>query len=435
MTAVPPDYARVTIPFSQTLSEAGYEAWFAGRPRHSARGARRRPLLPSHSGPRTPLDYQRESMAALEELGQSQHAGLLALPTGGGKTFTALSFALDWLERNGGDLLWLAPMADLVFQAMWECRRLWWARPRGYHADLRERAPSKCYDDRRQFVFSTLQSALTKSGDALASHASWGIVVVDECHYLTRNRFGDVSRKLGALSPLLLGLSATPGRRDCTEFEEFRAIFEENIVAPRSLGESPVQKLRERGVYADVNVVRLEPTTVGDNDRYIVRNPAGSRSQTLAALSAGRLDAVVSAVRDELAGKSVLVFCRDLQHSEVVAAALHQNGIDVAVVGSSYSDEHNRVEVEAFRSGERRVLVNAKLVAVGTDLPGADAAILTVPFTSPILFEQILGRISRGEAVGGTARATLLEFDDHYRRFGGPQGYGRYLSEWGNVLR
>lgn len=433
---LPSEYQKNTAPFSQYLSEETYARWGIERPCHSEhRSKKGDEELPPHSGPRTPLDYQLESIASLNDIAGVRQGALLALPTGGGKTFTALTFALDWLERNSGDVLWLAPMTELISQATWECRRVWWSSPRSYFAEIKDRIPAS-RDKSNAIVFSTIQSALRREkGHTFKQHENWSLVIVDECHYLARNKFGAISSAIGAQSNFLLGLSATPGRRDPDEFDEFRDIFHDNLVVPSTLGSDPITELRRRSVYADVLVHSLTPTVVGDNDRYLEKRRDGTRAQTLAALSPGRLDAVVKCVCEDLASSSVLVFCRDLEHCEVVASSIHSQGGNVAVVGSSYSSRHNKAEIEKFKRGIRRVLVNAKYLAVGTDIPNAEAVVLTVPFTSPILFEQILGRISRGTAVGGTEKAHLYDFDDHYKRFGGPQGYGRFISSWLNIHR
>jgi len=83
--------------------------------------------------PRTPYDYQLEAVRALDRLTPGQ-GGILALPTGGGKTKTAVWWMLERMARRGGRVRWLAGRAELLDQAAAEVRAhagLLRSRPQG----------------------------------------------------------------------------------------------------------------------------------------------------------------------------------------------------------------------------------------------------------------------------------------------------------------
>jgi superfamily II DNA or RNA helicase len=84
-----------------------------------------------------------------------------------------------------------------------------------------------------------------------------------------------------------------------------------------------------------------------------------------------------------------------------------------------------------FRAGQLALLFNKTLLATGYDCPTIDNVVLTVPVGSAILFEQIVGRASRGPAVGGVRQATIWQLDDNLAMHGYPATYHRYRDfDW-----
>ena len=85
-----------------------------------------------------------------------------------------------------------------------------------------------------------------------------------------------------------------------------------------------------------------------------------------------------------------------------------------------------------FAAGEIPVLFNKTLLATGYDCPGVTDVVLATPIRSAILWEQMLGRASRGPAVGGTEVGYVWELDDHRNMHHRVMSYVRYRGElWG----
>jgi DNA repair protein RadD len=382
-------------------------------------------VLPQHSGPREPLDFQEEIIAEVSRRMTSESRFLMTLPTGAGKTYTATRLLLGQLAAGTiRSFLWLAPQKILVAQARGELAREWWFTSQANSLLLsewdEESSPSET--EGCLAAFATIQS-----GD-VDPEAYWqpDAVVVDEAHHLQSNTWGAWVERIGKSAKLLLGLTATPGRCIESECAGLSSIFHDNLVYPGILGGTPIAELMARGVYSEIDTVRLSPSYLTVDDRA----RRSSLSPSVAALIPGRLDAIVEAVvaRPE---DSVLVFCNSIAHSHVVAAALHAAGVSVEVVSSDVPTAVNAKFIQQFRGGAVQCLVNAKYLTTGVDMPTATAAILAVPIGSPIVYEQIVGRISRGETMDGTPAATVLEFDDHNAKHGGVMGYARFAEHWG----
>lgn len=279
------------------------------------------------------------------------------------------------------------------------------------------------------FVFSTIQAALQPENSAIISRGV-DLAIVDECHYLEENQFGRLVRRLRDCGTRVLGLTATPGRTDLSELDLLRDLFASRLISPKELGRDPVSVLQRRGVYSEMCYERITPTFELDTERVARIRGVGESRQRLFAYSPGRLDRVVEVVLACEQSDRILIFCYSIAHCHVVAAALHEKGVSVGILGSEFGDGHNRAMLSGFGRGHVRVLVNAKYAAVGADLPCANVAILTVPVGSPIFFEQVVGRVARGPAVGGTENARLYDFDNNWLSHGGVKAYARFLDRW-----
>ena len=70
--------------------------------------------------------------------------------------------------------------------------------------------------------------------------------------------------------------------------------------------------------------------------------------------------------------------------------------------------------IELYRSGEIKVLVNVNILTEGVDLPMTKTVFLTRPTVSTILMTQMVGRALRGTKAGGTADAYIVSFVDNW---------------------
>jgi superfamily II DNA or RNA helicase len=85
--------------------------------------------------------------------------------------------------------------------------------------------------------------------------------------------------------------------------------------------------------------------------------------------------------------------------------------------------------LERFAAGQISVLLNKNILATGYDCKSITDVVLATPVRSAVLWEQIVGRVSRGPAVGGTDVGVVWEIDDHRRMHGELLSYARYLGE------
>jgi DNA repair protein RadD len=423
-------FDRETVQFCRCLTSSQLNYWLSRIDQGGDDlGSQLLPEFPIHGGAKALLDYQSEVLSmASAHYSEVGRRALISLPTGAGKTFTALRLAFISLAIGYRKILWMAPQKILLDQALSELRASWYSVPQSVALDVFGRKDFSSSNSNRAIIrFETIQKLLREQRTSEDAGVP-DLVVVDEAHHLQGNEFGRLAERLGGLGASVVGLTATPGRAASVEIEALTRLFSGKLIYPRSLGEDPIGSLKERGVYAKITYRKLLPKSESSEEKTLRRR--STVRQRSYAFMPGRLDAVIDAVRDFSPGRRSLVFTSTVAHALVVWAALSANGVPSEVVGSEFGAWHNQAAVGKFRSGESCCLVNVKYAAVGADFPFADAVVLTVPISSAVMFEQIVGRISRGPAVGGTLEALLCDFDGHLRKFGGLQSYARFLSEW-----
>lgn len=145
---------------------------------------------------REPYPHQSEALRAWH---RAQGRGVVALPTGAGKTQVAV-MAMAARQRS---TLVVVPTLDLMNQ-WYDVLSATFARPIGLVGGG--------YHDVQSVTVTTYDSAHLHM-DRLGNR--FGLVIFDECHHLPSEAYATAARM--CLAPLRLGLSATPERADGLE--------------------------------------------------------------------------------------------------------------------------------------------------------------------------------------------------------------------------
>ena len=375
--------------------------------------------------------YQKELVGTFEEvcsLPRGDNLGLLALPTGAGKTRTAAVALLRMLTNGQARIvLWLAPTRELLEQAAVTIESVW----RSYRgavdmdlvrADLLGRFPAKIECG---VLLATPHMVAARVKKGVVPDAN--VVVFDEAHHVEAPVFRrTLERVRQKRNTAVIGLSATPGRTSDEETARLVDFFGGRLLRSKQLGQDPIRMLQRRGVLARVAFKEIPPAAE-DLGRTAKRSRPGSSG-------VDRFRAVVRLAR-ALAKKSrVLVFAESVVDARLLAAALRCQGTRAAAVSSQDADGVRRRRLAEFERGELSVIVNKQLLATGYDCPSVRHVILAARIGAPILFEQIVGRASRGPRVGGHARSTVWQVEDHLAAHGLPQSYYRYSDhDWENL--
>ena len=377
--------------------------------------SRRMALRRSEMRPRL-FGYQAELSVEMGRVIGGRTRALLALPTGAGKTRTAMSALLD--AFSGGrceKVVWLAPSVELIDQAVETARDLWAEHGSTPDLVLYRGLPREDIVP-LSITFATPQAVYSRVKRGKSVGNAWDAVVFDEAHQLGARTFSQaVDALIGELGKTaLIGLSATPGRVDRMETEELVRLFHGNMLISKQLKPNPVRTLQRRGILS-----KLEFLPVGD--AYDASSSEADRTVAAARLAV------------HLAGTSshVLVFTPSVAGAIVMAEAVRSKGVSASAVYAGISEDERSHSIAQFGDGSCRVLTNHKLLATGYDCPAVSELILVGKIMSPILFEQVVGRAARGVRTGGSRVSRVWQFDDHLAIHGLPQSYYRYRDfDW-----
>ncbi|MBD8890737.1 ATP-dependent DNA helicase RecG [Roseibium litorale] len=174
--------------------------------------------------------------------------------------------------------------------------------------------------------------------------------------------------------------------------------------------------LSAKGKGVDVLVMTATPiprtlvlTCFGDMDvSRLTDKPVGRKPITTVSVSLDRLDEIIGRIRSAIAeGQKVYWVCPLVEESEkidlaavedrhrVLEQALRQK---VSLVHGRMSAEEKDAAMQAFKSGETRVLVATTVIEVGVDVP--DATIIVIEHAERFglaQLHQLRGRVGRGD--------------------------------------
>lgn len=386
-------------------------------------------IVPGH-----PL-FPHQRLAAskvLASLREEPHRVLLHMPTGAGKTRTAMHVIARMLnDREPLLVIWLAHSEELCEQAVEEFQATWSAlggRELGVHRwwGTHDLEPEKVADGLIVAGLKKAYSAGQRSVGTIGGLAGRaGLVVIDEAHQAVAPAYRHVLEMLtesGRLTPLL-GLSATPGRTwdDLDADQELADFFFRQSVPLEVPGyESPIEYLVAEGYLAKTEFVALNYTgdkTLSEKDleelaetleipASVIEDLAKDEQRNLAIVS--RAEAMVRH------HPRLLVFAATVDHAVLLATVLRARGIESrAVTGLTPLEERARI-IESFRSDgeEPQVLVNYGVLTAGFDAPRTSAVIIARPTNSLVLYSQMVGRATRGPRAGGNANAQVVTVVD-----------------------
>tara|TARA_Y100001933_G_scaffold68875_1_gene69875 strand:+ start:12905 stop:14530 length:1626 start_codon:yes stop_codon:yes gene_type:complete len=379
------------------------------------------------------FDYQRDVVIrALDVLGEPPHKALVHMPTGSGKTRTAMHIvARRFLSRDDTLIVWLANSAELLDQAAEEVERSW--------TQLGDRPLTvyRFWGD-RDLDLSTVREGVLVAGFA-KMHAAYlrdqmnlislgdraSLTVVDEAHQAIAPTYRSVIEGLYTKRPsnALLGLSATPGRTwdDVAADEELSRFFGREKVTLSVRGYAdPVSFLIYEGYLAKPTFRSLQydgPLSLTGEDLEEASHGRELTDEALNRLSiSGQRNYEIVASIEELLTRHtrVIVFAASVSHAHLLSGVLAARGHDAQVITGETPTSRRERLIRRFKSDANHpmVMCNYGVLTTGFDAPRTSAALVARPTRSLVLYSQMVGRAIRGPRAGGNAEAEIVTVVD-----------------------
>lgn len=366
--------------------------------------------------------------AVVKQISDEGRRLMVQMPTGAGKTFTALEAVVDIfrLPFQRQFVVWIVDSNELAEQALATFQYLWRAkgdRPLRVYRLFSDFAPP-FEEHEGGMVFASFD----KVHSVLANHSHrayksvWHLIrnttllVVDEAHASVAETYEPTIRGfLSTSSTRLVGLSATPGRTDPALAQELARLYTGNLVTisgddgcPIS---DPIEYLQANGYLARINPEELESgiDIADDNESRICKALAEDPKRNATILK--------QILRAHEQDEPTLVFSCTKDHVLALMALCRAKHIPAEFITGDTPQANRNDILERFRKGSYRVLINYEIVSTGIDLPNVSRMIITRPIGSAILYSQILGRALRGPKNGGNPENTVVNIRDNLRNF------------------
>ena len=360
---------------------------------------------------------------------------LLHLPTGSGKTRTAMNIASEHLRENEeGLVIWLADTSELCAQAKSEFERAW------HNIGNRGMKVYSYFSDtnislggiENGFLVAGLQKLHATRGSSeysilyeqLRKHVS--LIIFDEAHKAIAPTYAQAVNDMtdNTTNTFFLGLTATPGRKlehNSDEDEKLTAFFDNTKVTMTVKGyESPISYLVENKYLAKTEFINIEY----DGNRILLADEFSNQKRSVEIRQALSEDdtrnlRLLDVIRNEHeSGSSIIVFACSVEHSRNLASLLAFNGIEAYSLDSKHDDEKSRrYKIADYSSGNVRVLVNFNILTAGFDAPVTNVAIIARPTDSLVQYSQMAGRAMRGTRSRGNDSCTVYTVRDDIPAF------------------
>ena len=376
--------------------------------------------------------HQNKAILDMESyLASYQNRAFLHMPTGSGKTRTAMNYVCRLMNKKPNGLyLWLAFNGELCEQAASEFTKAW-----GFHGSSDAKLVRMWGDHdihslpENGIVFAGLDklwSRIRRDQTFLARIAHhFELIVFDEAHQSLANTYQLMVDMLLNLNQKcrLLGLSATPGRtwNDPEADEKLSEMYYRQKVTLEVEGhESPIDYLVEEEYLSKPLFHQLtnESTPIGPRERLQVAEMLEYNASVYKKLEEDEMRnlLILRKLEDLIkqGHKRILVFAISVEHSDILSSVFKQRGHICASITSKSGGAQREIWLRRFVEDhdDTCILFNYGVLTTGFDAPLTSAALIARPTKSLVLYSQMVGRVIRGSKVGGTPSAEIYTVVD-----------------------
>lgn len=378
--------------------------------------------------------HQRDAVRNAELfLRKSPYRVLLHMPTGSGKTRTAMNIVSDFMRLNEPSVvIWFANTEELCNQAIEEFEKAWSYLGNRKVSVYRYWGNSelKLEDIKDGFIVAGLSKIVSRSkGSAgreymanLADKVSF--IVMDEAHQAVAPTYQYILNTLLDFGgeKHFLGLSATPGRtwNDKEADVKLSNFFSKKKVKLEVEGfDNPVDYLTEAGYLAKVNfkplVYEEGILTVQEKEQILKTGVISNKVLSKLASDEQRTILIINeALRLAEHHQRIILFAPSVESSSMISFILESQGVYSRTVTGETNPALRKEFIDDFKNDDKqtKVLCNYGVLTTGFDAPKTSAAIIGRPTTSLVLYSQMVGRAIRGINAGGNAEAEVVTIID-----------------------
>lgn len=371
---------------------------------------------------------------------------LVQMPTGSGKTRTAMEIICTVLNRNPGkSIIWLANSEELCEQAVESFKEVWEHIGQSDVDVIRAWGSNGLTVPIRTsfFVcgFAKLHSTFRRSPElATILSKQLVLIVVDEAHQVVAPTYKKVVENLrtGNYSAHLIGLTATPGRGNLQNEDTQLLIhyFSGNKIEISSGEKGVFEYLRDKKILASIQKDPLETNIIFNltpKEKQYIKKHYDFPMEFLENISKNddRNIAIVNKLKKECElKKKILFFAGSVGQSKFICATLNFLGFRAEHIDGSTKRNRRRNLINEFKDGDLNIICNFGVFTTGFDAPKIDVVFIARPTMSIVLYSQMVGRGLRGPAIGGKASCKLIDVIDKIEAYKDPENVYDYFEKY-----
>lgn len=395
-------------------------------------------------------DYQSNVFhAALRKLEPNFSRFIIQMPTGSGKTRTAMEIISHKLNDipAGHTVVWLAHSDELCEQA-YECFLQVWP-----HIGQHNVRVVRCWGTKAKFPSSSAERTLVIGGFPKLfsllekdSHlfqklnSKIDLVVVDEAHKVLAPTYKKVTKALMGERSRVIGLTATPGRStiDAEENKALADFFFGEIITINAGNDSVINFLRERQVLAKVEydpLISQAKYELTEKEKTHIQQFFDIPPELLKKIGSDDIRNIEILKKLQIEcekDKRILFFACSVEHSKFICAMLIYLGYKAAHIDGFTSRGRRQTIINQFKKGELQIICNFGVLSTGFDAPKTDVVFISRPTASIVLYSQMIGRGLRGPAIGGTRTCKVIDVKDNIVGFSNQESVYEYFDEYFN---
>ena len=376
------------------------------------------------------LEAEKDVESGLEEPG---HRVMLHMPTGAGKTRTAMRAVASYMfKKTDAFVIWLSYSEELCDQAMHEFHRMWKAtgdrrvQTMRFYGKNSPDALSLTKNHDGVFMVAGLkkmhESARRNPAFLATLSDRASLVVMDEAHQAVASTYNFILRILverHAERSRLLGLSATPGRtwNDVDMDRELSDFFNHKKVTIKTSG-SPINFLIRHGYIAKPTQRKIDyEYALTDAERASLSDALDIPENILKRLAVEKLrnlkiiESIKSLVND--GHKRIILFGATVDHAKDISFTLNAIGLSSDYVTNKTAPSVRTRIIENYKQPNNlKILCNYGILSMGFDAPKTSAVVIARPTKSLVLYSQMVGRCIRGPKAGGNKLCTIVTVVD-----------------------
>lgn len=360
---------------------------------------------------------------AVKETEISSNRFIITMPTGSGKTKTAMAIVTQFLNvgfmnKELRQVLWITDNQELCEQAIESFIEVW---PHyGKNAIKLYRFWGKSTSskfEKNSIIISTYGKLKNISNKNLIEP---DLIICDEAHNVIAKTYNETIKNISKYESRIIGLTATPVRVSSIETDELKDFFNDH--EPLSIDieneDNTIEYLQKRKFLS-----RFNSHTIPSNVKFRVSKELLKLIEKDRDLPKDFLKKIADSQDRNLTiarllyklgkeGIKVLYFSPSIEQSKLMCASMISFGFNAAHVDGKTPTDYRKEIIQKFKAGEIKILCNFGIFTTGFDDPKIEAVVIGRPTTSIVLHTQMIGRGMRGEKMGGSKTFELYRIND-----------------------